>query len=167
MGTIQTKQELDYHTDKPSSPVWEETPSSRARRVLRKGVRWPGGGRGLFQSPHARSLFTWHFCAGMTSHRWSRCPRQLRTGSSHWVCQQHGSSLWPFLSGIFHPWREHKLPSVSHSLQSWNQGFDYFLSSLAWQHLVLFPVEPLPNLVAVRLVEVTGDSEPGHRLCDL
>lgn len=144
MGTTQTKQELDCHTNKPSSPVWEEIPSSQARGVLlRKGVRWPGGARGLYQSPHARSLFTWLFCTRMTSHGWSRCP-------SHWVCQLHGSSLWPFLSGFFHPWPGHKLPSVSHGLQSWNQGFDYFISLLS--RLVLFswagstaccfPVEP-------------------------
>lgn len=160
MGTTQTKQELDCYTNKPSSPVWEETPSSQARGVLlRKGVRWPGGGRGLYQSPYARSLFTWHFCTRMTSHGWSRCPRQLWTGSSHWVCQLHGSSPWPSFSGIFHPWRGRKLPSVSHSLQSWNQGFDCFISSLAWLVLVLFPSGgAFTDLVAVRLVEVTGDN---------
>lgn len=110
------------------------------------------------------------FCARLTAHWWSRCtgqPWAVRlTGCA--PCMTSHLGLRPF--DCFHPWPEHKDPSVSQSLLCWGQCLDYFLLALTFYPLLVCgstlcccPVELLKDPVSVRLVRVARD----HLCCPL
>lgn len=71
---------------------------------------------------------------------------------SDWMCLLHGPSPRPSVFDCFHPLPGHKVPSVSHSLYCWGQGFEA-LTCLSPSGVLIDPcAEP-------------GTIRPGHPLC--